>query len=202
MGLISRVSSRTYRKSMCDKPDFLNFLHESGQLKDTARTGWVMRKVPNYESVADHSWRMALIALTFPNLPKDVDRNLAIKMSIVHDLAEAKVGDLVTGVDTNAADKHEKEAAAMRHLCSLLPPIVSMNMHSDESLLALYSEYETRETPTAKFVKDLDRLELACQAFEYENRHKIHLTPDFYTSVRGKFFFSEVQEYFIKLERK
>merc|ERR1711879_162171 len=79
MGLISRVSSRTYRKSM----NYVQFLKTVGQLKNTARTGWKIRNVPNFESVADHSWRMSLMALTFENLPKNVDRELAVKMCVV-----------------------------------------------------------------------------------------------------------------------
>lgn len=68
-----------------------------------------MRSVPKFESVADHSWRMALIALTFPDLPANVNRDLAVKMCIIHDLPECKVGDLVTGVDIDEKSKHEKE---------------------------------------------------------------------------------------------
>ena len=68
---------------------FLRFLMEAIQLKQTVRTGWTLRNVPHPESVADHSYNMALIALTFPNLPDTVCRDLAVKMCIVHDLAEA-----------------------------------------------------------------------------------------------------------------
>ena len=177
---------------MCDQ-NYLNFLHESGNLKSTERTGWKRRFVPNFESVADHSWRMSLISMTFFDLPKNVDRNLAIKMSIIHDLPECKVGDLVTGIDIDEKSKHEKERSALNSLCS--------NLRSDD-LKNIYNEYEERKTATAKFVKDLDRLEMACQAFEYQKKYGIKLTNEFYQSVRGKFYFKEVEKYFIELEAK
>ena len=177
---------------MCDE-NFLEFLHEAGNLKQTDRTGWKMRNVPKFESVADHSWRMALMALSFPNLPENVNRDLAVKMSIIHDLPECKVGDLVTGVDIDEKSKHEKEQNAMKFLTGILK--------NNDSLNNIYKEYEDRKTETAKFVKDLDRLEMACQAFEYQKKYNIELTTDFYNSVRGKFFFKQVEDYFLQLEK-
>ena len=64
---------------------YIEFLKIVGQLKSTARTGWKMRNIPNYESVADHSWRMSLMALTFETLPKEVERDRAVKMCVVHE---------------------------------------------------------------------------------------------------------------------
>ena len=100
------------------------------------------------------------------------------------------------GVDIDEKSKHEKEKNALNHLSSLLPK------NSCVELKKLYEEYEDRTTETAKFVKDLDRLEMACQAFEYQKKFGIELTTDFYGSVRGKFFFKEVETYFLQLEKK
>lgn len=74
------------------------------------------------------------------------------------------------------------------------------NGKTQTSLGELYGEYERRETRTAKFVKDLDRLEMACQALEYQKQYGIELIPEFFTSVRGKFHFTQVGEYFGQLD--
>ncbi|MCI31846.1 HD domain-containing protein 2-like, partial [Trifolium medium] len=53
----------------------------------TKRSGWVRRDVKNPESIADHMYRMSLMALIAPDVP-GLDRNKCIKMTIVHDIAE------------------------------------------------------------------------------------------------------------------
>merc|ERR1712066_331613 len=68
------------------KSQYIKFLSESSKLKQTPRTGWVQREIPHPESVADHSHRMALMALTFPNRPPGVDVGLAVQMCVIHDL--------------------------------------------------------------------------------------------------------------------
>src|SRR5436190_1274118 len=77
------------------------------------------RGVRDPESVADHSYGMALLALVAP-LPAGVDRDRLIRLALVHDLAEARVGDLTPG-ELPRAEKHAREAAAMRDLAALLP---------------------------------------------------------------------------------
>merc|ERR1711879_96147 len=188
MGLISRVSSRTYRKSM----NYVQFLKTVGQLKNTARTGWKIRNVPNFESVADHSWRMSLMALTVENLPKNVDRELAVKMCVVHDLAECIVGNIAPADNIPKSEKHRLESEAMEKITSkLFDPQKS-------DLLSLYTEYESQTSETAKFVKDLDRLEMCSQAKEYQAIHNINLT-EFLDSCRNKFYFNETEKIFNEL---
>jgi putative hydrolase of HD superfamily len=88
-------------------------------------------------------------------------------MSLVHDLAEADVGDITpphaSGIPREEKLRMEKEA--MERIAGLLghPSIQSLRV------LSLWDEYEARETQEAKFVKDLDLFELATQGFEYEN---------------------------------
>lgn len=181
---------------------YLKFLDEAGLLKDVERTGWVLRKVPSVESVADHSWRMALMALSFPNLPDGVDRNEAIQMALIHDLPEATVGDLISTVHNIPAghlqvtehDKHSREAHAMTSMLAFLPETSSTRLQT------LYNDYEARKSLTARFVKDLDLLEMAVQAVQYQRRHGIQLKDEFFTSVRGRFTYKETDEYFLRLE--
>lgn len=88
--------------------------------------------------------------------PEELDRDKCIRMALVHDLAETEVGDL-TPHDT-VENVEEKEAEAMR------------SFGSDE-LYELWDEYRRRETQEARFVKDLDELEMLFQATEYAREH-------------------------------
>ncbi|KAF9613171.1 hypothetical protein IFM89_005942 [Coptis chinensis] len=82
--LILKMSSST--QSTSSAIDFLTLCHS---LKVTKRTGWVRKEIKNPESIADHMYRMALMALISADMPA-VDRHKCIKMAIVHDIAEAK----------------------------------------------------------------------------------------------------------------
>ena len=140
----------------------LRFLHLAGRLKETARAGWVLRGVEAPESVADHSFRLALMALVLaPRAGEAVDRGRCVEMALVHDLAEAVVGD-ITPYDGVAADeKRRREEETMRELAALA---------GDPALLDLWREYDAAATPEARFVKELDKLETVLQAAEYGAR--------------------------------
>ncbi len=109
------------------------------------------------ESVAEHSWRMALMAFTIaPDEPVNVER--CIKMALAHDLPEAIVGD-VFALDPKARiGKTERELEGMKKLCSM----ISDKKIADE-LFALWNEYEEARTPEARFVKLLDKFEVLMQ---------------------------------------
>src|SRR5439155_2342810 len=92
-------------------------------------------------------------------LPPGVDRDRLLRLALVHDLAEAKVGDLTPG-ELPKAEKHALEAGAMRELAALPP--------NGAELLVLWAEYEANETPEARLAHDLDKVELLLQALDYE----------------------------------
>ena len=76
---------------------FVEFQEKIGVLKHLRRTGWVVRNVPKAETVASHSWRMALMAMQKENELKNLGINSAkvIEMCLLHDVAEAVVGDIM-----------------------------------------------------------------------------------------------------------
>ncbi|KAK9741437.1 hypothetical protein RND81_03G105900 [Saponaria officinalis] len=65
----------------------------TNQLQTTKRAGWVKRNVDNPESISDHMYRMSLMALISSDF-LGVIRDKCVKMAIVHDIAEAIVGDI------------------------------------------------------------------------------------------------------------
>lgn len=135
------------------------------KLKRLKRTGWVMFKVPEPESVAEHSFGVAMMALTVAK-HYGVDEAKVVKMALLHDLGEAIIGDLVTQrrdrVLPNQASKQAQELAAMRQIAG--------EAGHEADWTALFEEFEAGETPEAKLVRDLDRLEAAIQAANYHDR--------------------------------
>jgi len=140
----------------------LEFFSRAGRLKGVERTGWVEAGVPSPESVADHSYRTALMAVIIAEA-EGLDSLKAAKMALIHDLAEAETGDLTPAQKSLEGEVHRRaEDAAMRSLLRLLPGKLAA------SFTKLWREYEGLDSPEARLVHDVDRLEMLLQASEYE----------------------------------
>lgn len=143
-------------------------LSQIGCLKELARSGWLREGILQPESVADHSFRTALLALAFGS-ELGVNLEKLIKMLLVHDLGESdpRVGDITPFDGISPEEKHNLESAAMERLCSGLP--------NGAEMLALWRDYEAGQSPEARIAKQLDAFEMALQAFEYERKHGVDL---------------------------
>ncbi|KAG0531994.1 hypothetical protein BDA96_04G069500 [Sorghum bicolor] len=97
----------------------IDFLTLCYRLKTTKRAGWVKRGVQGPESVADHMYRMGVMALVAADLP-GVDRDRCVKMAIVHDIAEAIVGDITPSDGVPKEEKSRREKEALDHMCEVL----------------------------------------------------------------------------------
>lgn len=135
--------------------DILTFLHRSKSLESVERYKTSMKEKRN--TVAEHSWRLALMALVIGTETKvRVDLGHAVNIALLHDLAEAKTGDIdaydqiVEGKEL-IADKAVQEEEAMREMVDDLP--------LGDWVYALWQEYEKQETLEAKFIKALDKIE-------------------------------------------
>ncbi|SJX60445.1 uncharacterized protein SRS1_11780 [Sporisorium reilianum f. sp. reilianum] len=146
----------------------LKFMHVVEQLKTNRRTGWLHHRVPAPESIADHMYRMALLSLLCP-AEADVDLGKCVQLAVVHDLAEAEVGDLTPLDGVNKHEKMRREKEAIQYFVHDLLGSSAAGMRIE----ALWEEYEARETKESRLVKDLDRFELGLQAIEYERRYGI-----------------------------
>ncbi|KAF8735716.1 hypothetical protein AX14_001581 [Amanita brunnescens Koide BX004] len=147
-----------------ESKDRLAFFHILERLKTQKRTGWVNQRIPGPESISDHMYRMAVLAMCTTDASLDVPK--CVMMAIVHDLAEAQVGDIGPQEGISKAEKRRLEDEAMLNfvhdMLHFSPPA--------RRIYALWKEYEEGQTAEAKFVKDLDRFEMASQALEYEKR--------------------------------
>ncbi|KAF9991100.1 HD domain-containing protein 2 [Mortierella antarctica] len=160
----------------------LQFLHIVEKLKRTKRTGWINNNIKPAESIADHMYRMGIMAMLIDEKTAGVDKNRCIKMSIVHDLAESLVGDITPYDGVTIEDKHTQERNAMHHLCHEL---LGWSEQAQE-ISELWAEYEAASTPEALLVKDFDKFEMIMQALEYEKSENVSL-EDFFAGTRGKF---------------
>ncbi|XP_022083399.1 HD domain-containing protein 2-like isoform X2 [Acanthaster planci] len=169
--------------------NIIDFMRLVGQLKRVKRTGWVNHKVEQPESVSDHMYRMAVLAMLIPE-GKGLRRDHCMKMAIVHDLAECIVGDIAPADGISKEEKYRREKDAMKHLAGLVDPTVGLQF------CELWEEYEDGSTEEAKFVKDLDKFEMILQAFEYETlQNRPMELQDFFDTTKGKFTHPTVQEW-------
>lgn len=147
--------------------DELGSLLEWFDLKDELRTGWELRNIDSPESVAAHTWGAAALCLLYAER-EEVDRQKAVTMALIHDLGEARTGDIATRAEDGrqTIPTCEKELAERSAVSDLVEPF------EDSELLSLWEEYEARDTPTAQFVKDMDLIDNCLQALKYERQNR------------------------------
>ena len=108
-----------------------------------------------HESVAEHSWRISLMAMLLTSEFPDADMNKVIRMCLIHDLGEAFTGD-IPAFDKTAADT-QKEDALFDSWVQTLPDAAR------EEFSALLAEMNAQETQEAKIYKALDKMEAVIQ---------------------------------------
>jgi putative hydrolase of HD superfamily len=150
------------------------FLQSIEKLKTTLR--YNQTTSGRKESSAEHSWRLAVTAMiTAQELRLDINSDHAIKIALVHDLAEAITGDIdaiqVAEGKFSKADKKQGEQAAIAQLMSALPPTTAKEIGN------LWHEYDQCTTREAKFIKALDKIETLTQLVE--SGYKTYDKPEF-----------------------
>ncbi|KKR19787.1 MAG: hypothetical protein UT50_C0030G0006 [Candidatus Moranbacteria bacterium GW2011_GWA2_39_41] len=144
--------------------EIFNFLHAISTLKSTHRFSEI--KHENFgDSSADHSWRLALMIFMFAEkLKLDIDTFRAVKIALVHDIAESVTGDidalLVKNGKVLKSEKQEGETKAIEKLSAILPDDLR------EEFESLWHEYDQGETLESKFVKALDKIETITHIIE------------------------------------
>lgn len=133
--------------------ELIDFLTIAEKMKCNTRHSWTSTN--RKESVAEHSWRLSLMALLLEKEIENVDFQKVIKMCIIHDLGEAVTGDIPSFLKTEQHSKQEEKAIVK--LMEKLPEPQRKDM------MALFEEMEQRQTIEAKVYKALDRLEAVLQ---------------------------------------
>lgn len=186
---------------------YLEFLSEVGKLKDVPRSGWVLYKVRDPESVSDHSFRVALMAMLYaPELKLNSDK--CVKMALVHDLEEVHTKDIATRADeknqaVSRVDKPKIEKDAFYKLMRLLKG-------GNDEVARLWCEYHDCKTEEARLVFDLDKIEMVLQAVEYakSKRTAEDLEEFFQTSkpriltAKGRELWNKLREEYLSVKKK
>lgn len=140
----------------------IKLLSQAGVLKDVKRTGWALKGIKEVESVADHTWRMGLLIMLLT--PTNLNKQKLLEMNTIHDLGEIGIGDIKweTGrkVIGSQEIKHKDEMVIMNKIFKNYP--------DGKKYIKLLHEFNEQKTPEAKFLKQVDKLEMALQALEYE----------------------------------
>ena len=147
--------------------------YEFSQLKALFRQGWLRRGIPKdqCETVAEHTLGVTLLALFladahFPHL----DQGKLLRMGLLHDFGEIYAGDIVPG-KMSLEDKHTLEKQSVERVFARLP--------KGRDYLATWQEFEDGRTPEARFLKEIDRLEMGLQASVYEQEGQVDLSVFF-----------------------
>jgi len=150
-----------------NKVNYVDFLKTVGRSKRLLRSGWVREKVKDPESVAEHSFRVGVLAMIFADkLGYKLNKEKLMKMALLHDLGEVITEDTVIErwdmVDLKKREeKEQKEREGIKKIFGKI----------DEAgtYLALYDEMIGRTSDEAQVFWQLDKLEMALQALEYED---------------------------------
>ena len=155
------------------RDDALDAVLAAYDLKDERRTGWQLRGVDDPESVAAHSWGVAYLVLALGDRFREdlpgVDLDRALRLAVVHDVAEAETGDVATRADStaDAVDRDAKVAAEREAMADLAGPL-------PERVREAWEAYESRESPEAVLVKECDLLDTCLQAVIYERDERYY----------------------------
>ena len=147
------MNSKFSGEEIMNAREYLEILHVAERLKDTPRHCTTSNR--RTESVAEHSWRISLMAFLLKHEFKDVDINKVVDMCLIHDLGECFTGDIPTFIKTD--EDRDVEDSLLNKWVKSLPTDVS------NELMSLYEEMEAQETKEAKLYKSLDKLEALIQ---------------------------------------
>ncbi len=140
----------------------VDFILELYKAKFIKRKGWIDFGIKNAESIAEHSFLLALLAYIIGK-KKNLDVNKLVKMAIFHDIAEIKTGDL-TPRDIEREEKYRLEKKVLKEL-----------FRNYNEIYELWLEFENKESKEAKFLSELDKLERIIQAYIYEKKFNVKL---------------------------
>ena len=168
----------------------IDFFKTAANLKNIPRQGWIDKlSIDNPESVADHSYSMAIMSMVISDLEGN-DSEKILKMALLHDLAESKIGDYTPG-QISDEKKKELENDAFFEITKNLPDKIK------SEYLKIWQEYQENNSPESDIVHQLDRLEMTLQAKAYQNNgHHIEKLEPFFESAKKDITNPKLKELF------
>ena len=198
--------------------NLIKFIIKIGSLKNILRKGWVIRGVKDPVSIADHSFRSALMAWVFSN-HRRIDQEVAIVTAAIHDLFTVELGD-VTYYDSqlkktkNSRDQEkvveslpwigsraqkaylakkrmERESKALDKVLKLLPH------HIRHEIKFFWLEYKTNSSREGKYLSQIDRIEALLQGIQYQSKNKKISITSFWLQLKG-LIYDPILIYFVE----
>lgn len=182
-----------------DADNLLQFYRHVAKLKELKRSGWIRQGIKEPETVASHSFGVAVLSLILAENEKNIDETKLLKMAIFHDLGESVSGD-ITPFDENFGKKDELEMEGLKKA------IKSLAEKRQKEIVELFLEFEEGKTKEAEIVKMADKLDMymmlahygkKCEKWkeyfikELEAHNSAHfrgLSREVYEKIRGDFY--------------
>ena len=172
-----------------------DFFFQIAGLKNLPRTGWKVKlNVENSESVAEHSYMMSVMAMVLSDI-KELNTEKILKMSILHDWAESKIGDFMPD-EISSEKKTELEEYAMSEILDDLPSKIKNDYYD------IWNDYKDNSSKEAKFVHELDRLEMALQGKIYEKENDPEKIKPFLTTAVEQIMDDDLKKILIEILQK
>jgi putative hydrolase of HD superfamily len=146
----------------------VRYLYELGHLKRSKRTGWWLPGIRDPESVAEHTFRTALIGYVLA-LAEGADSGRTALLCLVHDTPETRVGDI-----PSVGRRYLEEVPAGEVVAD---QVAGLPEHLARGIRDLVAEYEAQESVEARLARDADKLECLLQAREYQSQGYQRLAP-------------------------
>jgi len=169
----------------------MEFFAIAGKLKDIKRKGWKEKEISLPESVADHSYRLALLGMVLAK-KLEVDEGKIIRMALVHDLVESETGDIPT---PQKKENFEEEKRIATRIFS--------KIEDGNEYLGLWEEFELGSSKEAILLAQLDKIEMVMQALEYEKKGiDSKKLDEFWNSAEKEIVDPELKKLFDNLQLK
>ncbi|WP_316505123.1 HD domain-containing protein [Nitrosopumilus sp.] len=171
----------------------LKFFKTAANLKTVQRQGWVKKlSITNPESVADHSYSMALMSMVISD-SEHYNSEKVLKMVLLHDLAESEIGDF-TPKQIKKERKDRIENNAFNKIIQTLPDSLKLQY------LQIWKEYQQGSSIESKLVHQIDKLEMALQAKIYQKTgYPIEHLESFFESAKRHITDPKLKELFTKI---
>ena len=171
----------------------LEFFQFAANLKKIPRQGWISKlSINDPESVADHTFSMAIMGMVISDL-EGYDTQKIIKMALLHDLAESKVGDFMPE-QIGKQEKKEKENKAFEEIVNFLPQLVKSQYQK------IWIELQENNSIESNLVHQIDKLEMVLQAKIYlkegYSQEKLQI---FFDSAKNEITHPKLKELFTKI---
>jgi putative hydrolases of HD superfamily len=203
----SQNKKRTIKKKSVKDIHAINFFAESGLLKKIKRSGWWVAGIKDPESVAEHSFRTAIMGYYVAHLEK-ADPYKVMIMTLFNDIHEARINDL-----HKMGHAYIDFKAAERKVFADQTKLLDKNIKAE--LRTLRKEYEAQKTKESIVARDVDILECLLQAKEYydeghtKTKKFFQKAPDFLKTKVAQKYWNQIQhwdsgqwwEHIVKFER-